>query len=82
MQYYHGGGLILVGILTHLLGSSWFIRGAGALMIAGIIVFSLIVYAETLGWVSEAVGEIVPMGGSMLMLSWVSLAIGVLAAKR
>jgi uncharacterized membrane protein YgdD (TMEM256/DUF423 family) len=38
------------------------------------------VYAETLG-MPESIGEIVPTGGSMLMLSWVSLAIGVLRAK-
>lgn len=80
MQYYHGGGLVLVGMLIRQCGSSWFIRGAGILMIAGILIFSGLVYAETLG-MPEAIGEIVPTGGSMLMLSWVALAIGVLTAK-
>ena len=80
MQYYHGGGLVLVGLLMRQCGSSWFIRGAGILMIAGILIFSGLVYAETLG-MPEAIGEIVPTGGSMLMLSWVALAIGVATAK-
>ena len=80
MQYYHGGGLVLVGILMHQCGWSWFIRGAGVLMVAGICIFSGLVYAETLG-MPEAIGEIVPTGGGMLMLSWGSLAIGVLRAQ-
>ncbi|MEJ2139191.1 MAG: DUF423 domain-containing protein [Gammaproteobacteria bacterium] len=80
MQYYHGGGLVLVAILMQQCGSSWFIRGAGILMVAGILIFSGLVYAETLG-MPESIGEIVPTGGSMLMLSWVLLAIGVLRAK-
>jgi uncharacterized membrane protein YgdD (TMEM256/DUF423 family) len=81
MQYYHGLGLVLVGILANQLGASWFIRGAGALMIAGTLVFSGLIYAETLG-MPESIGEIVPTGGAMFMLSWVSLAIGVMRAKR
>jgi uncharacterized membrane protein YgdD (TMEM256/DUF423 family) len=79
MQYYHGLGLVLVGILANQLGASWFIRGAGALMIAGIFVFSGLIYAETLG-MPESIGEIVPTGGAMLMLSWIALAIGVVRA--
>jgi uncharacterized membrane protein YgdD (TMEM256/DUF423 family) len=81
MQFYHGLGLVLVGILAKQVGASWFIRGAGILMVAGVFVFSVLIYAETLG-APEAVGEIVPTGGAMLMLSWVALAIGVLRAKR
>ena len=80
MQYYHSTGLILVGVLIHQLGSSWLLRGAGLLMIAGMLIFSGLVYAETLG-APEAVGEIVPTGGSMLMLSWVLLAVGVFRSK-
>jgi uncharacterized membrane protein YgdD (TMEM256/DUF423 family) len=80
MQYYHGAGLILTAILIDRLGSSWFLRGAGILMIAGILIFSGLVYAETLG-MPEAVGEIVPTGGSMMMGSWVLLAIGALKGR-
>jgi uncharacterized membrane protein YgdD (TMEM256/DUF423 family) len=79
MQYYHGAGLILTGLAANYTGKSWFVRGAGALMIGGILVFCGLVYAETLG-APEAVGEIVPSGGTMMMLSWVALAIGVIRA--
>jgi len=81
MQFYHGGGLLIVGVLADRLGKSWFIRGAGALMIAGITVFSGLIYAQILG-MPEALGQIVPTGGSMMMLSWILLAIGVMTAKR
>jgi len=81
MQYYHGGGLVLLGILTNQLGKSWFLRAAGALMICGILVFSGLVYAGTFG-VLLSLSQIVPTGGSMLMLSWVVVALGILAAGR
>jgi uncharacterized membrane protein YgdD (TMEM256/DUF423 family) len=81
MQFYHGGGLLLVGILADRLGKSRFIRGAGVLMIAGILIFSGLIYAQILG-MPEALGQIVPTGGSMMMLSWVLLALGVITAKR
>jgi len=80
MQYFHGLGLIAVAVLGHLLGASWFIRIAGALMVGGILVFSGLVYAGTFGLL-ESVSEIVPTGGSMLMLSWVFLAVGVLTRR-
>jgi uncharacterized membrane protein YgdD (TMEM256/DUF423 family) len=81
MQFYHGLGLMLVGILSHVLGKSWFIRGAGALMIAGVLVFSGIVYANILGAL-EFLSPIVPSGGSMLMLSWLALLIGILTRAK
>jgi uncharacterized membrane protein YgdD (TMEM256/DUF423 family) len=81
MQYYHALGLILVGILANALGTSWFIRVAGILMIGGIIVFSFLIYAGALGAL-EQLSPIVPYGGTMFMLSWAALAIGVLRAKK
>lgn len=80
MQYYHAAGLALTGILIRQLGPSWPLRIAGILMIAGILIFSGLIYANTLGAL-QALSGIVPNGGSMLMLSWISLAIGVLRAK-
>ena len=81
MQFYHGGGLLAVGILADRLGKSWLIRGAGMLMIAGILIFSGLIYAQTLG-MPKALGQIVPSGGSMMMASWIVLAIGVLTGRR
>ncbi|RMF97098.1 MAG: DUF423 domain-containing protein [Gammaproteobacteria bacterium] len=80
MQYYHGLGLVLTGALGARLGG-WAWLGAGALMIAGIVVFSCLIYAQTLG-APEAIGEIVPLGGSAFMLSWLLLAIAVIQAAR
>ena len=80
MQSYHSLGLILVGLLALQLGSSWPFRAAGLLMIVGILVFSGLIYAEALG-APEAVGEIVPMGGTCFMLAWIALALGAWRAR-
>jgi uncharacterized membrane protein YgdD (TMEM256/DUF423 family) len=76
MQSYHSLGLVLTGLLGAVLGRSLAMYLAGALMIAGICIFSGLIYAEALG-APEAVGEIVPMGGTCFMLAWVALSIGV-----
>jgi uncharacterized membrane protein YgdD (TMEM256/DUF423 family) len=76
MQYYHSLGLILVGILGRQLGQPILLRIAGALMIIGMLVFSGLIYAESLG-APEAIGEIVPMGGTAFMLAWLAVAVGV-----
>jgi uncharacterized membrane protein YgdD (TMEM256/DUF423 family) len=81
MQYYHSLGLILIGILGLQLGPSWPLRIGGALMIAGVLVFSGLIYAEALG-APETVGEIVPTGGTAFMLGWAAVALGVWRAAR
>jgi uncharacterized membrane protein YgdD (TMEM256/DUF423 family) len=81
MQYYHGLGLLLIALLNHLLGPSSLIRVAGVMMTSGILIFAGLIYAESLG-ASESVGEIVPSGGFLLMLSWLALAAGVVVAKQ
>jgi len=81
MQYYHSLGLILVGLLSLQLGPNWPLRAAGALMIAGIVIFSGLIYAECLG-APESIGEIVPTGGTAFMLGWLAVALGVWRAKR
>jgi uncharacterized membrane protein YgdD (TMEM256/DUF423 family) len=80
MQFYHGLGLILVGVLLNQFGPQRLIRIAGALMIIGILIFSGLVYLEKLGAISGSFTNIVPSGGAMLMASWVFLAIGVVNA--
>jgi len=81
MQYYHSLGLILISVVSAVLGGSLIIRLAGGLMITGMVIFSGLIYAETLG-APESVGEIVPMGGTCFMLSWVLVAIAIIRAKR
>ena len=62
------------------IGPSWPLRLAGAAMLAGILIFSGLIYAETLG-APESIGEIVPTGGTLFMLSWLLVAIGVWRAQ-
>ncbi len=81
MQFYHSLGLIIVGLLGHQLGPSWMLRLGGFLMIAGMLIFSGLIYATSLG-APEAWGQIVPTGGTAFMLGWVSVALGVWRAKR
>jgi uncharacterized membrane protein YgdD (TMEM256/DUF423 family) len=81
MQYYHSLGLVIIGWLGAYLGGSLLIRLAGGLMILGMIIFSGLIYAEILG-APESIGEIVPMGGTCFMISWVLVAIAVFRAKN
>lgn len=80
MQFYHSIGLILVGLLSAHIGQSWPLRLAGAAMLVGILIFSGLIYAETLG-APEAIGEIVPTGGTLFMLSWLLVAVAVWRAR-
>ncbi len=76
MHYYHGLGLLVAGALGLKLGPSWWLRGAGLLMLAGIFLFSGLIYANALGAL-EALSPMIPSGGSCFMAAWVLLAIGV-----
>ena len=73
MQFYHSLGLILTGLIGAQSGPVWLPRLAGSAMLAGILIFSGLIYAEILG-APEAWGEIVPFGGTLFMISWVLLA--------
>ena len=81
MQFYHSLGLILAGLLGSRTQPLWLPRLAGLAMLVGILIFSGLIYAETLG-APEAWGEIVPFGGSLFMVSWALLAIAGWRADR
>jgi uncharacterized membrane protein YgdD (TMEM256/DUF423 family) len=76
MQVYHSIGLILVGLLLRQVQDSWLLRGAGGLMVLGLILFSGSIYAEVLG-APQAIGNVAPLGGASFMLAWLSTAIAV-----
>ncbi len=80
MQFYHSLGLIIVGLLSHQLGTSWSLRLGGLLMLAGMLIFSGLIYATSLG-APQAWGQIVPTGGTAFMLGWIAVALGVWRAK-
>ncbi|MGI9331447.1 MAG: DUF423 domain-containing protein [Gammaproteobacteria bacterium] len=81
MQFYHALGLIFVGLLADRLGMSGWLKLAGLAMLGGIMIFSGLIYAQVLG-APQSVGEIVPTGGTLFMLSWLLVAGAALRARR
>jgi uncharacterized membrane protein YgdD (TMEM256/DUF423 family) len=81
IQSYHSLGLILVAALSHQWSGSMLLKGAGALIIAGMLIFSGSIYAEILG-APEAIGEIAPYGGTSIMLAWALVALAALLTPR
>lgn len=74
LQFVHSIGLILLGLLLRHQPAGWLLRGAGVLMMLGLVLFSGSIYVEVLG-APEAVGDVAPLGGSSFMLAWVLTAI-------
>jgi len=72
-QMYHALALVLVGLLA-LHGSSPCLNIAGTCFVAGIVVFSGLLYALALGG-PKILGAIVPLGGTAFIAGWVALAI-------
>ena len=75
-QFYHGLGLVVVGMLYQLLAGPVLLKWAGCIMLVGTLVFSGSIYATTLG-APAIIGEITPTGGSALMVAWLLTAISV-----
>ena len=73
-QIYHSLGMIFVGLLANFSGRRKLLNAAGVLMLAGILLFSGMLYA----WVltdSRTMVMIVPLGGLCFILGWGTLAI-------
>jgi len=80
VQYHFWHALALVGValaLPHLPGI-W-IRAAGWLFIAGVLVFSGSLYALALG-APRWLGMMAPLGGVALILGWIAFAVAALRA--
>jgi uncharacterized membrane protein YgdD (TMEM256/DUF423 family) len=56
-------------------------RAAGALFLAGIVLFSGSLYILALGG-PRAAGYVTPFGGLAFLLGWAALAVGALSARR
>ena len=78
-QFYHALGLVLIGILVHLLGNRAPLNWSGWSMLAGIFVFSGSIYVTALGG-PDAVGMVAPFGGALFMLAWILVAVAVFRA--
>ncbi|MCC6302629.1 MAG: DUF423 domain-containing protein [Gammaproteobacteria bacterium] len=76
-HFYHALGLLTAGLLAARLPEARILRWAGALLGAGIVLFSGSLYAIALGapgWF----GAVTPFGGLAFIGGWASLAWGVL----
>ncbi len=72
MQGWHALALVLCGVWAA--GRpGWLVHAAGAAFAAGLVLFCGAVYGLALGGV--ATGPMAPIGGSLLMLGWLLLAV-------
>ena len=84
-QFFHALALALAGILYAAFPNK-FLKAAGVLFLAGIILFSGSLYILTykLGTVNSGlnwVGPITPVGGACFIIGWICLALGIKSNK-
>ncbi len=77
----HAVGLVLVGIVAHLLPESTPVRWAGWLLAAGTLLFSGSLYLLAVSGV-RWLGAITPLGGLSFLAGWALLAFAVLRETR
>jgi uncharacterized membrane protein YgdD (TMEM256/DUF423 family) len=79
VQYHlwHALGMIAVGLSAAIVPDGPWLRGAGALLLAGIVLFSGSLYALALG-APRGFGALTPIGGISLMLGWLALVVAAL----
>jgi uncharacterized membrane protein YgdD (TMEM256/DUF423 family) len=79
-QQFHSLGLLLVALALSCWGPSRWLLVAGGLMLAGVLLFSLNLYARNIwGW--DTLRAAVPWGGGAWILAWLCLAVGALKAR-
>lgn len=79
-HFYHALGLIAVGLVLLHFPKSRPIVLSGWLMLAGIVLFSVSLYALSLTGI-RGLGMITPFGGVAFLSAWALLAYGVWGAK-
>jgi uncharacterized membrane protein YgdD (TMEM256/DUF423 family) len=81
VQYHlwHALGVLAVGLCAAIIPDGPWLRAAGALLLAGIVLFSGSLYALALG-APKGLGMLTPLGGISLILGWLSLVAAVLRA--
>lgn len=74
-HFYHGLGLLLVGLY-----GARAPRAVGPLLVAGLVLFSGSLYAMAL---TDArwLGAVTPIGGTAWIVAWIWLAVGLLRAR-
>jgi len=79
-HFYHALGLIMVGLVLLHFPKSRTVVLSGWLMLAGIVLFSVSLYALSLTGIRE-LGAITPLGGMAFLSAWILLAYGIRATK-
>ena len=76
---FHSLGILLVALAVSCWGPSRWLLVAGGLMLAGVLLFSLNLYARNIwGW--DTLRAAVPWGGGAWILAWLCLAVGAFKA--
>ncbi|MEM7782037.1 MAG: DUF423 domain-containing protein [Planctomycetota bacterium] len=73
-QMHHALAICLVGILLQF-RRSWMLKIAGYLFLAGVIIFSGLLYVLVLTE-TRILGAFVPIGGTSLIVGWIFFALG------
>jgi uncharacterized membrane protein YgdD (TMEM256/DUF423 family) len=75
--FWHALGVMLVALACMQLPESAWLRAAGGLLAAGILLFSGSLYLLALG-APRVLGAITPIGGAAFLLGWAALAVAAL----
>ena len=78
VQYHlaHALGIILIGVLVHMLPAAKWLPAAAWTMTAGVVIFSGSLYLLSITGI-RVLGAVTPIGGVALLAAWLMLAIGV-----
>ena len=81
VQYHlwHALGMILVGLAAAVIPDGPWMRAAGLLLLAGIVLFSGGLYALALG-APKWLGALAPVGGTAFILGWLAFVVAALRA--
>lgn len=76
VQYHlvHALGLLVIGILCHLVPAAMLVRAAGWLIFLGVLLFSGSLYVMVLTGI-RGLGMITPIGGVAFLIGWLLLAL-------
>lgn len=75
-HFYHGLGLLFVGLVAFHLPASGWVRLAGWLMLSGVVLFCGSLYVLSMTGV-RWLGAVAPVGGLAFVGAWLALAIAV-----
>ena len=78
-HFYHAMGLLVVGLVAAHIPDSALLKWSGWLMLGGIALFSVSLYALSLTGL-RALGAITPLGGAAFIAAWLLLAAAILRA--